>query len=358
VTRTFTANWNGVRVVFGAGTSGRLAEEIDRLGVRAALVVGSPGRLTQLQRIAAALGERCAGVWAKAREHVPLEAAEEARAQAARLGVDAVVSYGGGSSIGLGKAIALVRPVTLVAVPTTYSGSEMTPIHGITEGGRKRTGRDERVRPRLIVYDPTLTMDLPLGVTRSSLFNSMAHAVEALYAPGVDRETTDAAEQAITQIGRSLPVLAEDPGDPAVREDALYGAHLAGRALGVARMGLHHQLCHVLGATFGLPHAPTHAVVLPHVVRYNAGAAGEAIRRVAMALETPDSAASGVYDLAVRVGAPMSLGELGFRAADIEPAARVAMEAPYPNPRPAEQAALVELLSDAHQGRRPSTDDR
>jgi len=353
VTRTFTADWDGTRVVFGAGARNALPGEIDRLTVHAVMVVGSPGRTAELRRVAATLGERCAGVWNEAREHVPIETAEEARAEAARLAADAVLCFGGGSSIGAGKAIALVRPIPLIAMPTTYSGSELTPIYGITEGGRKRTGRDERVRPRLIVYDPELTVGLPLAVTRASLFNSMAHAVEALYAPDVDVPTSREAEEAIANIARSLPALAEDPGNPGARENALYGASLAGRALGVARMGLHHQICHVLGGTFGLPHAPTHAVVLPHVAGYNARAAREAMRRVAGALEATDAAAGALYDLAVRVGAPVSLRDLGFRASDIDSVARAVAEAPYPNPRPVEQAALAELLSDAYHGHRP-----
>jgi maleylacetate reductase len=352
VDRSFTADHDGVRVVFGSGAVRRLGDELDRLGVRRVLVVASPGRALEADGLASILGPRSAGVWAHAREHVPVETAEAARAEAALVDADAVVAYGGGSSIGTAKAVALVRDVALAAVPTTYSGSEMTPVYGITDGGRKQTGRDERVRPRLVIYDPSLTVDLPLAVTRTSLFNAMAHAVEALWAPGADRHTERTASEAIELLARSLLQLVRGAHDLEARATALHGAYLAGRLIGSLEMGLHHRICHVLGGSFGLPHSPTHAVVLPHVVRYNAAAAAPAVACAARTLQAED-AAGALFDLAREAGAPTSLAEIGFRPSDIEPAARAVLERPVPNPRRLEVDALVALLAAAHEGKRP-----
>lgn len=339
------------------GTPARvaLARELGALGARRALIVTTPGRSPTAHRMAEALRERCAGVLATAAAHVPIEIAREARGEARRVDADWIVAVGGGSAIGLAKAVALDQVVRVAAVPTTYAGSEMTDIHGITEGDRKVTGRDDRVRPRLVIYDPALTVDLPVDVSITSGLNAMAHAVEALYAPGVDPLTCMAAEEAIRLLAGGLGALGNAPRDLEVRGELLYAAHLAGTCLASARMGLHHKLCHVLGGSLGLPHAATHAVLLPHVVELNREAAAPAIARVARALghDRADQAAGALHDLMARVGAPMDLRGLGLALEDLDRAAAIATEAPYPNPRPVDRSVIRGLLDDAFHGRRP-----
>jgi len=348
----FAVTHSAVRVVFGAGASAGLAQELGRLDLSRPLFVCSERARPDVDRLAADLEPGQRHFFTGARQHVP-EADVAAAVQAAeRANADCVVCYGGGSAIGFGKAIALRRAVAVVAIPTTYSGSEMTPIWGITGAAGKRTGRDERVRPRLVLYDPALGRELPLATAIPSLFNAMAHAVEALYADAVDPITALMAEEAIRALAASAPRLAADPRDADARERALYGAYLAGAALGTVGMALHHKLCHVLGGSFGMPHAETHTVVLPHVIRYNQPAAPEAIARVARAIDA-DDAAAGLYDLQARVGAPTSLRELGLAEADLDRAAELAVQSAYYNPRELDAGEIRALLQDAFLGKRP-----
>lgn len=348
------------------GTPARiaLARELRALGARRVLIVSTPGRAPTARRMAEALGDTCAGVLATAAPHVPIEVARAARSEARRLDAEWIVAVGGGSAIGLAKAVALDQMVRVAAVPTTYAGSEMTDIHGITEGDRKITGRDDRARPRLVVYDPALTLDLPVDVSITSGLNAVAHAVEALYAPDVDPLTCMAAEEAIRLLARGLRALVDAPRDLDTRSELLYAAHLAGTCLASARMGLHHKLCHVLGGSFGLPHAATHAVLLPHVIELNREAAAPAIARVARALghAGAEEAAGALYDLMAGlmagVGAPVDLRGLGLERADIDRVAAIATEAPYSNPRRVDRAVIRGLLDDAFHGRRPGAPAR
>ncbi len=345
---SFTAQRGAVRIVFATGASGSIRDELARLGATRPLWVCTSRSAAQARDLA---GD--APVLDTARQHVPGDVADAAAARARELGADVVVGFGGGSPIGLAKAIALACDgVRVAAVPTTYAGSEMTAIYGVTRDGRKTTGRDERVRPVLVVYDPALTHSLPVATSIASAINAMAHAVEALYADGVDDALRDEAEASVAAIGRAVPRLAADPTDAAGRADALYGAYLAGASLGVAAMGVHHKLCHVLGGSFGLPHAETHTVVLPHAVRFNADAAPQAIARVARALGV-DDAANGLWDLARDAGAPTDLASLGLRASDLDRAADLATASAYPNPRPVERDAIRILLERALAGQRP-----
>ncbi len=340
------------RVVFGEGSARRLSSELDRIGARRALVLATPGRRCDAEELASTLGERSAGVFAEAKQHVPVETARAGRDRARAVRADWVVAYGGGSTVGLAKAIALENDVGIASVPTTYSGSEMTPIWGLTEAGRKRTGKDERVRSRLVIYDPRLTISLPLATTVTSLFNAMAHAVEALYAESPSPEILDSAERSIRSIAVSLRALPRDPEDVTARSEALYGAYLAGVCLS-AGVALHHKLCHVLGGTFGLPHAETHTVVLPHAARFNADVAEHAMRRLADSLGVTDGP-RGLFDLARETGAPASLEELGLARESLELAADLAVEQPYYNPKPVDRAGALSVLSDAFSGRPPT----
>lgn len=340
------------RVIFGAGTLSRLPGEVAQLGARRALVLSTPEQRASAEHVAALLGERAAGIFARAAMHVPIESAREAREEARRLDADCAVAIGGGSTTGLGKAIALDSGLPIIAVPTTYAGSEMTPIYGLTEGGVKRTGRDERVRPRSVIYDPELTLGLPLAMTVTSAFNAIAHAAEGLYAPDGNPVIALMAEEGIRASAAALPPLQRNPRDLDARSDALYGAWLCGTVLGAITMGLHHKLCHTLGGSFNLPHAEVHTVVLPHALAYNASAAPEAMARVARALGVSD-AARGVFELARQLGAPTSLAAIGMTADGLDRAADLAVQNQYPNPRPLERAALRALLQRAFDGAPP-----
>jgi maleylacetate reductase len=341
------------RVVFGSGALDQLPQEIERLGARRALVLSTSLQQGLARDIAERIGERSAGIFPQAVMHVPVEVARQARAEAERLGADCVVAAGGGSTIGLGKAIALHSSLPILAIPTTYAGSEMTPIYGLTEAGLKRTGRDRRVLPRTVIYDPMLTLDLPPAMSITSGFNAIAHAVEALYAEEPNPITAMMAEDGIRALTRGMPAILKNPHDVAGRSDCLYGAWLCGSVLGTTGMALHHKLCHVLGGTWNLPHAETHTVVLPHAVAYNYAAAPEAMKRIERAMGT-SSAAAGIFELMVRLNAPVSLKEIGMTHDELPRAVSLVMEAPYYNPRRPSGEEIAHLLDDAFHGRRPN----
>jgi maleylacetate reductase len=283
--------------------------------------------------------------------HTPLELAEKARARAAELGADCCVAVGGGSTIGFAKAIALTSSLPVIAVPTTYAGSEMTTIWGVSQGGAKKTGRDPRVAPKTVIYDPNVTLGLPSATSAASGMNAMAHCVEALYAHDGNPVVSLVAEEGIRALASALPKVVSDGKDLQARTEALYGAWLAGMSIATTSIALHHKLCHVLGG-LGLPHAETHSIVLPHAMRYNAQAAHEAMGRVARAIGAADAPA-GVWDIQQALGIPMRLADIGMKEGDLERAARIAVEAPYPNPRKVEYAPVLELLRNAWQGHRP-----
>ncbi len=350
--KSFVYNAQPARVVFGAGSLQHLGREIDALGAHKALVLSTPEQRASAEMIADLLGARAVGVFDRAVMHVPIETAREAREIARKLGADCAVAIGGGSTTGLGKAIALDSGLPILAIPTTYAGSEMTPIYGITEGGMKKTGRDLRVLPRSVIYDPELTLSLPLGMSVTSGINAIAHAAEGLYA--VDRNPIMdlMAKEGIAAMGRALPAIKKVANDMAARSDALYGAWLCGTVLGNVGMALHHKLCHTLGGSFNLPHAETHTIVLPHALAYNAAAAPEAMQSIAAALQGTN-AAQAVFDLARNNGAPVALRDIGMKEADLDVACDIAMQNQYPNPRALERLAIRQLLQDAFDGRRP-----
>ena len=342
------------RVVFGAGSLQRLPQEIDKLGVTRALVLCTPEQRAIGADVVVMLGARSAGVFDGAVMHVPVAVAEEARDKARRLHVDCCVAIGGGSTTGLAKAIALTSGLPILAIPTTYAGSEMTPIWGLTEGGVKETGRDILVLPKTVIYDPALTTSLPVALSVTSGINAIAHCVEALYSHDANPIVSLIAEEGIRALAAGLPQIVKRPDDIDARSRALYGAWLGGVSLGSVGMALHHKLCHTLGGTFSLPHAETHTVVLPHAVAYNAAAAPEQIERVARALGV-GSAAEGLYDLAASLGAPVSLESLGMRREQLNHAADLAVQNPYYNPRTVTRDGIRVLLENAFDGRRPMT---
>ncbi|WP_132979333.1 maleylacetate reductase [Pigmentiphaga sp. D-2] len=350
----FVYNAHAARVVFGAGSLQHLEREIGLLGAQRALVLSTPGQRKLAERVAALLGAKAAGIFDGAVMHVPIEAARQARDEARRLEADCAVAIGGGSTVGLGKAIALESGLPILAIPTTYAGSEMTPIYGITEGGLKKTGKDARVLPRTVIYDPDLSTGLPVGLSVTSAMNAMAHAAEGLYAQDSNPIMSLMAEEGLAAMSRALPGIVRRSGDIEARSQALYGAWLCGTVLGNVGMALHHKLCHTLGGSFNLPHAECHTIVLPHAMAYNAPAAPEAMARIARAIGTQDAAA-GLYDLARDNGAPVALRDLGMPEADLDRAADIAVSNPYWNPRPIERTAIRALLQNAWAGVCPVT---
>lgn len=350
----FTYQALPMRVVFGAGSLAELPGEVAALGLGRVLVLCSPEQEDTGARVAAALGDRAAGVLAEARMHVPVEVATRARDLARELGADGCLAVGGGSAIGLGKAIALEHGLPVVAVPTTYAGSEMTPVWGLTEGGQKRTGRDARVLPRSVVYDPELTLTLPAQLSATSGMNAIAHAVEGLYAPDASPIVSLMAEEGARALAAALPAVVADGGDLDARGEAQYGAWLCGAVLGATTMSLHHKLCHALGGTLDLPHAQTHTVVLPHALAYNAPAAPQAVAALSRALGGATDPARALWELAASLGAPRSLAGLGMAEGDIARIADLAVANPYANPRPVTRDGVAALLRAAWAGEPPA----
>ncbi|GAA5166122.1 maleylacetate reductase [Amycolatopsis dongchuanensis] len=341
------------RVVFAVGARHRLPEEVDRLGLRRLLVVSTPEQAALAAELTAPLGGRAAEPHPHATMHVPVAVAERAIARARAASADGCLAVGGGSAIGLAKAVAKETGLPIVAVPTTYAGSEMTPIWGLTGADRKTTGRDPRVLPSTVVYDPELTVTLPPGLSVTSGMNALAHSAEALYAPDCSPVTALAAADSVRALAAALPRVAADPGDLEARSDALYGAWLAGTALGSTTMSLHHKLCHILGGTFDLPHAQTHTAVLPHVLALNLPAAPRARAALEHALGTENPAAH-LFRLARDLGAEMSLKALGMPEDGVETVVTQAFAAPYANPHPVTGADLRRLLADALAGTAPA----
>lgn len=338
----FTHEAHPARVVFGAGARARVREELDRLGGSRALLIVSPRLIDDARQ---RLGAHVATVIDDAVMHVPVEVAERACAKASEARADSVVAFGGGSVIGLAKAVAKETGLPILAVPTTFAGSEMTSIWGLTQAAKKQTGRDPRVRPKTVLYDPELLLTLAQPAAAASGLNALAHAMEALYAEDIDPLTQLLAGESVAKLAHHLTPAGANPEISRTAE-ALYGAWLAGVCLDRARMGLHHKICHILGGSFGLAHAETHAVILPHVAAFNRDAAPQAMTQLARALETADAPAA-LLALARRLGVPASLAALGMRERDLDAAASLVLENPYPNPRPLDFQSIRQLLEDA-----------
>jgi maleylacetate reductase len=348
----FTYSALPARVIFGSGTLARIPDELRLLGCRRALVLSTPEQQDAAASLASLLGELCAGTFTQAAMHTPVEVTERAMKVVRDLSVDCTVALGGGSTTGLGKAIALRTDLPQIVAPSTYAGSEATPILGETAEGRKVTQRTLKVLPEVIVYDVDLTLTLPSALSATSGINAIAHAVEALYTQDANPVTSMMAERGIEALAHALPSIMKNPSDKSARSEALFGAWLCGVCLGAVGMALHHKLCHTLGGSFNLPHAETHTVVLPHAVTYNSAAAPEAMARVARALGVPN-AASGLFDLAKSLGAPTALREIGMLESGLDRAAELATASPYWNPRPIDRAGIRALLDDAFYGRHP-----
>lgn len=340
------------RVVFGDGKLASLPDEIKRLGASRALVLCTPAQAQWATQVADVLGQQGVGIFSEAAMHTPVEVTERAMRQVQAVKADCVIGLGGGSTIGLGKAIALRTGLPQIAVPTTYAGSEMTPILGQTENGVKTTLRDAVVLPKAVIYDVSLTLSLPPALSATSGLNAMAHAVEALYAQDRNPIVSLMAEEGIRALAQSLPGVVANPQDRDARAQAQYGAWLCGICLGSAGMALHHKLCHVLGGTFDLPHAETHAIMLPHTAAYNAPQAQEAMMRAARALDA-DNVADGLWKLSQSINAPRALKDIGMPESGIEKAVELALKNPYWNPRELVESDIRALITRAWEGQPP-----
>jgi maleylacetate reductase len=348
----FSARSAAVRVRFGAGVRKALGEELEALGAQRALILTTPHQAALAEEFAGYCGGRAVGSFTKAAMHTPVAISEEATAFALSLNADVVVSVGGGSTTGLGKAIALRTDLPQIVVPTTYAGSEATGILGQTEMGAKTTLTSPKVQPEVILYDAELIASLPVAMTVTSALNAMAHAAEGLYARDRSPLSSLMAVEGLRAFRDALPKVMASPSDLAARGETLYGAWLCGTVLGQVGMALHHKLCHTLGGSFDLPHAETHAVILPHAIAFNAVAVPDLLAPAAELFG--GDAGQGLWDFAQKAGAPMALRDLGLQEADLDRAADLATANPYWNPRPVTRDGVRRLLQAAWSGQRPA----
>lgn len=343
----------GQRVLFASGGAAEsLAAEVTRRGARRVMVIASKRESTAAAALIA--GIEPALHYEDVVQHVPQTKAEAARTAAAAAGIDLLVAIGGGSAIGLAKAVALTSALPIVAIPTTYAGSEATNVWGITEGARKTTGADNRVLPATVIYDPELTYPLPAALSVASGLNALAHCVDSMWAPRTDPINRALAAEGIRALAKGLPMVKNNLVDRTGRELALYGAYLAGVSFASAGSGMHHKICHVLGGAYNLPHAETHAIVLPHVLAFNAAATPVAAARIAAAFGSP-RAIDGLQRLCAQLNAPRALRDYGLTEANIPEAVRLSLDAiPASNPRPVTAENLTTLLKAAWAGHEPS----
>ncbi|EEU35426.1 uncharacterized protein NECHADRAFT_51238 [Fusarium vanettenii 77-13-4] len=347
----FEYNANPARVIFGSGTIQKLPSELSKLGASRPLLLSTPHQTAQAQDVSNILQGKIAAVFSEARMHTPTDVTQRACDLATSSKADALISIGGGSTIGLGKAISIRTGLPHIAIPTTYAGSEVTPILGETADGRKETRSDPKILPRVVIYDVDLTLTLPVGLTATSGVNAIAHAVEALYARNSNPIISLLAVEGVKALATSLPELIRDPTSKSARSSALYGAWLCGTCLGSVGMSLHHKLCHTLGGSFDLPHAETHTIVLPHALSYNAPKVPEAMKLLAEALpESNGDAIKGLNVLLGKIKVERSLKALGMKASDVEKAADIAISKPYWNPREVERMAIREVIRRAWAG--------
>lgn len=353
----FEYNANPARVLFGSGTVKKLPEELSKLGATRPLILSTPQQVAQAENISKILDGKIAGIFHEARMHTPVDVTERACEHATGAKADAIVSIGGGSTTGLGKAISIRAGLPHISIPTTYAGSEVTPILGETNNGRKETRSDPKILPAVVIYDVDLTLTLPVGLTAASGVNAMAHAVEALYARNGNPIISLLAAEGVKTLASALPELAENPSSKDARSTALYGAWLCGTCLGNVGMSLHHKLCHTLGGSFDLPHAETHTILLPHALSYNAPKVPDAMKTLGEVVSESDGdAIKGLNILLSKIKVERGLKALGMKESDIDKAADIAMSKPYWNPRKVERTAIRELIRRAWAGEEARAD--
>lgn len=360
----FEYNANPGRVVFGSGTIQKLPDEIARLNLKQPLVLSTPQQTSQAETVQSVLNGQIAGIFSNATMHTPTHVTDDAVQHAQEKGADSVISIGGGSTIGLGKAISFRTGMPHICIPTTYAGSEMTPILGETADGVKKTKSDKRILPGTVIYDVDLTMTLPTGMSATSGVNAIAHAgkpysiplctpiqlaekclVEALYARNTNPVINLMAIEGTRALASSLPEIVKNPSSQPARSLALYGAWLCGTCLGSVGMSIHHKLCHTLGGSFNLPHAETHTAVLPHAISYNAPNIPEAMQKLADVLpESNGDAIHGLNVLLEKLKVKRGVKDFGMNEEDVDKAADIALSNAYWNPRAIERTPIRELI--------------
>ncbi|PWN92570.1 Dehydroquinate synthase-like protein [Acaromyces ingoldii] len=358
------------RVVFGRGSlKAQLEGEVAQLGAKRVLVITTPHQRDIGEEVSSLLGARFTALYSNATMHTPVEVTEDALKVVSEKNIDCLVAVGGGSTIGLAKALAYRTDLLQIVVPSTYAGSEATSILGQTEKGAKTTLVSPKVLPEVIVYDVDLTLTLPKVMSLTSGVNAIAHSIETLYSAKSNPFIDLLAVEGIQVMMRSLAKLGSEPDDIEARSDALYAAWACGMCLGNGGgTALHHKICHTIGGMLNTPHAETHAIVLPHALQYNYAYLNKDSRRNlgrAFGLAVNEEGgrdqleregvemAQKIFDIVQNGGAPTSLAALGVKSSDLEPVAEAAAKAPYPNPAPLEGPRLLELLHRAHLGSRP-----
>ena len=348
----FTTTSPPVKVIFKVGASKNSGEEISALGCSRALVLSTEFQRDIAQQLIANLGAKAVGLFADAQMHTPIDVTQKALEYAKKVEADCIIAIGGGSTTGLSKAIAYRTDLPQIIIPTTYAGSEATSILGQTENGIKTTVTANSIQPEVIIYDAELVRSLPVDMTITSALNAMAHAAEALYAKNRNPIATMQATEGLRAFANSLALVRDNPDNLEARGETLFGAWLCGSVLGQVGMALHHKLCHTLGGSFDLPHAQTHAILLPHTIAYNARAVSDLLTPVSEIFGA-DNAGTAIYQFAQSLDAPSALRELGLKKADLDQAVTIATKNPYWNPQPIEKAALRSLLQAAWEGSAP-----
>ena len=348
------AHQTGQKVSFGAGIRRSARKATLEAGANRVLVLTTPQQSDLGLEVAESLGDLAAGIFSKAAMHTPTDVTQEALAHYKEAGANAVLAAGGGSTIGLGKALALRTSVGQIALPTTYAGSECTPILGQTENGVKTTMKDPALRPGTVLYDAELVASLPIPMTITSALNAMAHAIEALYAPDRSAPSDALALDGLRAFQTSLPLVLQNPSDLKAREDTQKGAWACGTVLGQVGMALHHKLCHTLGGALNLPHAETHAIILPHATAFNEPATQGVLAPVAKMFGGTE-AGEALWSFAKGLGAPTALKDLGVSEADLDHVAELATKNPYDNPREITCEGIRALLQRAWAGARPQS---
>ena len=346
----FTYHSDPVRIVFGAGAIAALAAEADVHKMSRLLVLCSKSRIDFARRVTAPVADRIVGFCDTAGQDMPREAYERILGDIKRLDADGFVVVGGGSAIGLAKAAAANTKLRYIAVVTTYSGSEMAARWYTGAAENRISGYGPEALPATAIYDPELTLDLPVRVSAASGMNAMAHAVESLYGIDTNPVVETMAEEAVRLLGSSLPRLVQNPRDLPARTEVLYGAWLAGNFR--AKVGLEHAIAQRVRQWFNLEHAQCHAIATPYAIGFNAAAAPEAMARIKRALGVGD-AARGLYDLNVRLGLPTGLKDIGMRETDIGKAVEVLSVVKITHPKPVTKADFVNVITQAYTGAPP-----
>ena len=345
-------NATPARVIFGAGSSATVRDEVIHLDRRRALVVSTPGRKAMAEQVAARLGDRAIGILPKAISQVPIELAREGRAAAREAGADCIIAIGGGASIGLAKGISLELALPIINIPTTYSGSEMTAFCGITINGVKIMHESRNMLAHTVIYDPELSMGLSPHNSAASALNALAHCVDGIYVTSSTPIHQLAAIEGARVVVNGVRGVWNNPSSIEARSELLYGAYLAGAAL-AGGFALQHGLAHTLGGSYKVPHGNAHAVSLPYVTAYNTAFAQEGVGAVARSLST-DNLAGTIHDLLRELELPVKLPDVGIERKELERVAKITVDTDNGlNPGPLTFEAVHGIVEAAFAGERP-----